>query len=103
MNPEPITIRPGGRPAPVHLRPGDILTLTATSSWLQPWQPPTSSDPTILRCTSRSLADGALTATCQAVAVGTVTVSTITAPFAGDPHGPAQQMWTLTVHITRGD
>ena len=97
---EPIAIRPGGQPAPVHLHPGDTLTLAATSSWLQPWQPLTSSDPTILRCTSRSQADGALTATCHAIAVGTVTVSTTTAPFAGDPHGPAQHTWTLTVHIT---
>lgn len=97
---KPITIRPGGQPTAICLHPGDVVTLTAPGSPIQPWQPPTSSDPAILSCASRALAAGALTATCHALGVGTATVSTRTAPFAGDPHGPAQHTWTLTVHIT---
>lgn len=96
----PITIRRGGHPAPICLHPGDVLILNALPSPTQPWQPPTSSDATILRCDSRLLAEGALTATCHALGLGTVTVSTTTAAFAGDPHGPAQYTWTLTVQIT---
>jgi hypothetical protein len=97
---KPITIRRGGQPAPIRLHPGDVLTLTASGSPIQPWQPPTSSDPATLRCDPHTLPDGALTVTCHALGVGTATVSTRTAPFAGDPHGPAQHTWTLTVHIT---
>jgi hypothetical protein len=44
--------------------------------------------------------EGALAATCHATGVGIATVATITAAFAGDPHGPAQYTWTLTVHVT---
>lgn len=96
----PITIRPGDQPAPICLHPGDLLTLGAQPSPTQPWQPPTSSAPATLRCDSRPLADGALTATCHALGLGTASVSTTTAAFAGDPHGPAQYTWTLTVHVT---
>ncbi len=39
-----------------------------------------------------------LTVTCHSLTAGTGTVSTTTAAFAGDPHGPAQHTWTLTVH-----
>ena len=95
----PIAIGRGAHPAPVCVHPGDVLTLTADPSPTQPWQPATSSDAAVLRCDSRQLADGALAVTCHAVAAGTVTVSTTTAAFAGDPHGPPQHTWTLTVQV----
>jgi hypothetical protein len=96
----PITIRPepGAQPGPICLHPGDAVTLNAQPSPLQPWQPPTSSDPDTLACTSQPLGNGALTATCHALRPGTATVSTTTAPFAG-AGGPLQYIWTLTIHV----
>lgn len=95
----PIAARAGSQPAPVCLTPGADLTVAAAQSPAQPWQPMTSSDPSVLSCTSQPQADGALTATCRARAAGTATVSATTAAFAGDPHGPTQYTWTLTVHV----
>jgi hypothetical protein len=98
----PITIRPepGAQPGPICLHPGDAVTLNAQPSPLQPWQPPTSSDPDTLACTSQPLGNGALTATCHALRPGTATVSTTTAPFAGGPQGIPQWIRTLTIHVT---
>lgn len=95
----PITIRPGDQPAPVCLYPGGTLTLTAGPSPTQPWQPLTTTNPAILTCTTQPHPDGALTATCRALQPGTATVSTTTAAFSGDPHGPAQYIWTLTIEV----
>lgn len=97
--PASMTIQPGDQPAPVCLHPGDTLTLTARSSPTQPWQPLTSTDPTTLSCTTQTQPNGALTATCHALRPGTATVSTGTAAFSGDPHGPAQYTWTLTIEV----
>jgi hypothetical protein len=94
-----LTAQPGDQPAPVCLHPGDTLTITAQDSPLQPWQPAISTNPAALSCTSRPQAGGALTIVCHALHPGDVTVSTTTAPFSGDPHGPAQYTWTLTVRI----
>jgi len=96
----PLIIRPGDQPNPVCVHPGDILTLTAAPSPTQPWQPLTTTDPATLACTTRTGADGALTATCKALRPGAATVSTGTAAFSGDPHGPAQYFWTLTVNVS---
>jgi hypothetical protein len=97
--PAVITARTGEQPAPVCLRVGASLTITAQPSPAQPWQPMTTSNPAVLACTSRAADRGALTATCRALAPGTATISTTTAAFAGDPHGPPQYTWTLTVHV----
>jgi hypothetical protein len=96
----PITIRPGAQPGPICLHPGDAVTLNAQPSPQQPWQPPTSSDPDTLACTSQPLRDGALTATCHALRPGTATVSTTTAPYPGGAGGISQSIWTLTIHVT---
>jgi hypothetical protein len=94
-----ITARAGDQPVPVCLHPGHTLTITTEPSPLQPWQPMTSTDPAVLMCSSQPLPQGARTATCRALRPGTATVTTITAPFSGDPHGPAQHTWTLTIHV----
>lgn len=94
-----LTAKPGERPAPVCLHPGDTLTINTQPSPLQPWQAATSTDPTALGCTSQRQADGALTITCHALRPGNASVSTTTAAFSGDPHGPAQFTWTLNVQI----
>jgi hypothetical protein len=60
---------------------------------------PVSSDATVLRCVTRPLADGAVEATCTAQRPGTATVTTATGPFAGDPHGPPQATWQLSITV----
>ncbi len=95
----PITAQAGDQPAPICLHPGETLTITTQSSPAQPWLPMTTSDAAVVVCTSRPLANGALTATCHALQPGTATVSTTTAAFTGDPHGPPQYTWSLTIHV----
>lgn len=97
--PATITIVLGHEPAPVCMRVGDTVTITAPPSARQPWQPMKSSDAAVLACTSHQEDQGALTAVCHALKPGAVIASTITAPFAGDPHGPPQFMWSLTIHV----
>jgi hypothetical protein len=84
---------------PVCLRTAATLQLTAQPSPHQPWQPLVSSDPGVVRCQSTPAADGSLTGTCVAVASGSAALRTSTAPFPGDPHGPPQQDWTITVIV----
>lgn len=81
------------------LHVGETLTISAPPSAAQPWQPMTVSDEMLLTCTSQHGAQGSLTAVCHALKRGTAAVSTMTAPFSGDPHGPAQFIWTLTIEI----
>ncbi|QKV80675.1 hypothetical protein [Amycolatopsis sp. Hca4] len=88
------------QPEPHCLRVGDILTITTETSPHQPWTLPASSDESILRCVAHPLADGATTATCTALRHGTAEVTTTTAAFAGDPHGPPQSQWQLRVEVT---
>jgi hypothetical protein len=85
--------------APLCLRTAATLHLTAQSSPHQPWQPLVSSGPGVLRCQSHPAADGSLTGTCVAVAPGSAALHTSTAPFPGDPHGPPQQDWNVTVTV----
>jgi len=98
-SPAALTVHRGDQPAPVCLHIGATLSITTDPSPMQPWQPITSANDAALRCTSIAATDGAAKATCTAVGAGTTTISTTTAPFSADPHGPAQQMWTLTVTI----
>ena len=97
--PSSITARAGERPRPVCLRVGQSLTITTQASPTQPWQLMTASNPALLACTSHGIGQGAVTATCKALRSGTVTVSTTTAPFAGDPHGPPQYTWSLIIEV----
>jgi len=97
-----LTIEWGGPPRPVCLRVGATLVIVAPSSPLQPWQQFTSSNPRVLTCDTRKSADGAATATCHARQPGRATVRTMTAAFSGDPHGPAQQVWSLPVTVQPG-
>jgi hypothetical protein len=90
---------PATPPAPVCLRVGEELNLSTPTSPLQPWQPFTSSDPQVLDCHPTPSADGAASAVCTARRPGSATVSTVTGPFSGDPHGPAQHMWQLTITV----
>lgn len=48
---------------------------------------------------SAETGDGAATAACVAVRPGSVTVCTMTGPFAGDRHGPLQRHWQLAVEV----
>lgn len=97
--PTAINVQQGREPAPVCLSVGDTVTITAPPSPTQPWQPMATSNAAVLACTSRQETQGALTAVCRALKPGAVIVSTMTAPFAGDPHGPAQFRWALTIHV----
>jgi hypothetical protein len=94
-----IAIRPGETPQPVCLRVGAVLRIDAPASPRQPWQPFTSSDPQVVGCTTAQGQDGAATATCAARRAGSATISTMTGPFAGDPHGPMQQQWQIVVQV----
>jgi hypothetical protein len=98
--PGPVTVRPGERPEPVCLAGEATLRIRTEPSPLQPWTPLTSSNESVLRCSSRPIGDGAVEATCTAGGPGTATVSTSTAPFAGDPHGPPQEIWELQIIVT---
>jgi polyphosphate kinase 2 (PPK2 family) len=53
----------------------------------------------VVSCTSAAGPDGTIAGTCRALRAGTAEVSTMTAPFAGDPHGPPQYLWRLTVEV----
>jgi hypothetical protein len=97
--PAALTARFGEQPRPVCLRAGQSLTITMPPSPGQPWQSMTTTDAAVLACTSQAADQGARTATCRALRPGLASVSTTTAPFAGDPHGPPQYTWTLTIHV----
>jgi hypothetical protein len=94
-----ITVQPGPMPPPLCLPVGGQLTVDTPTSPMQPWQLFTTSDRQVLDCASALGADGVATATCRALKLGTAVVSTHTAPFAGDPHGPAQLTWQVTVAV----
>ena len=87
------------QPEPQCLQVGASLRISAEPSPRQPWSLPASSDESVLRCAARLLPDGAAAATCTAMRHGTATVTTSTAPFAGDPHGPPQTQWHLVVNV----
>lgn len=95
------TARRGQVPAPLCLEVGATLRVGAEPSPRQPWMPLTSSDEAVLRCVSRPAPGGSIDATCTAVRPGSATVSTVTAPFAGDPHGPPQFRWALEVTVVQ--
>lgn len=59
----------------------------------------TVTDSSVITCSSQRESQGAFTAVCHALKPDTATASTMTAPFAGDPHGPPQFMWSLTIHV----
>jgi hypothetical protein len=86
--------------SPVCLRVGEDLQISVPSSPTQPWQPVTSSDPRVLDCHPGTAGQGTTTVICTAHRPGTAVVSTTTGPFNGDPHGPAQHEWQLTVTVT---
>jgi hypothetical protein len=94
-----VRITAGARPEPVCLPVNGLLHITSDPSPHQPWTTLLSSNPTILSCTSQVGKDGAVSGTCTPHLPGTVTVTTGTAPFAGDPSGPPQYQWTLTVNV----
>ena len=76
------------KPDPVRLKLGMVLHVVTDQS-RQPWQPPTSTNPAVLRCTSRTISSGAQDATCESAALGTVTVTS----SAGDAK------WQVTVIV----
>jgi hypothetical protein len=96
---ERMTIGSGQLPQPRCLRVGGTLIVDAPSSPAQPWQVFTTSDAQVLSCATSQRHDGAATATCHALRPGAATVATMTAPFAGDPHGPPQRQWRLAVLV----
>jgi hypothetical protein len=95
-----LLIKAGPPPAPLYLRLGAVLHVGAESSPRQPWQPLISTDPDVLRCDTQPAAEGSIAGSCTALAVGTATLRTATAPFAGDPYGPMQVTWELAVTVT---
>jgi hypothetical protein len=97
--PASVRITAGVVPGPVCLPVNGSLRLTSDPSPHQPWGQLVSSNPKILSCTSEAGAQGAVSGVCTPHLPGTVTVSTMTAPFAGDPHGPPQFRWELRINV----
>ncbi|MEV5572129.1 hypothetical protein AB0L06_18960 [Spirillospora sp. NPDC052269] len=94
-----VTARKGEKPPPLCLTVGTVLRVTAESSPRQPWSPLTSTDEGVLSCVSRPGPRGTITATCTAERPGRVTIATVTAPFSGDPRGPAQFRWAQQIDV----
>ncbi len=96
-----VTLRIGQAeaPRPICVTVGSTLRITTEPSPLQPWAPLESTDTAVIRCQSYRSAEGAITGTCVAAHAGKATVSTTTAAFAGDPHGPPQFSWQLPVTV----
>jgi hypothetical protein len=97
---QPIAVEPTRPPGPICLKVGDTLHLSSAPSPHQPWEPFASSDPAVVSCDTVRAPDGAVRADCTAHKPGHAVVSTGTMPFRGDPHGPAQQMWQVTITVT---
>jgi hypothetical protein len=94
-----LTVHPGDNPPPLCLRVGATLHITASSSPYQPWQPLTSSTTDIVGCDTTVGADGTVSAVCHARQTGTAVLTATTGAFSGDPHGPPQYRWQLTVRV----
>lgn len=94
-----LTVAQASTPPPGCLHVGTDLHITSEPSPLQPWSAVDSSDPSVLRCASDRHPAGDVSATCHAAKPGIVTMSATTAPFAGDPHGPAQYRWQITITV----
>jgi hypothetical protein len=94
-----VVVRAQQAAAQVCLAVGGTLRVSSEPSARQPWQPLSTSDGTVLSCASSPGPDGTIDATCRALRPGTVTVSTYTAPFPGDPQGPQQYLWRLVVTV----
>lgn len=97
--PDSVRITAGGVPDPVCVAVNGSLRLSSDPSPHQPWGQLVSSDPKILSCASESGPQGTVSGVCAPHLPGTVTVSTMTAPFAGDPSGPPQFRWELRVTV----
>jgi hypothetical protein len=93
-----ILVSRASEPAPICLRTGQVVHLVAPPS-LQAWAVPESSDPRVASCTGTTQIDGSMAADCVAHRAGTATVSTHTAPYAGDPQGPPQYRWSLPITV----
>jgi len=99
LTPGSVRITAGAVPEPVCLPINGSLRLSSDPSPHQPWGQLISSNPKILSCTSESGPQGTVSGVCTPHLPGAVTVSTMTAPFAGDPHGPPQFRWELRVTV----
>jgi hypothetical protein len=99
LAPGSLRITAGTVPEPVCLPINGSLRLTSDPSPHQPWGQLVSSNPKILSCTSEPGPQGTVSGVCTPHLPGTVTVSAMTAPFAGDPHGPPQFLWELRVTV----
>lgn len=95
------TAKKGEVPEPLCQVVGAMLRVSAEPSPRQPWMPLTSSDQAVLECTSRPAPGGSIDAMCTAVRPGSATVSTVTSPFAGDPHGRPQFRWAVRVRVVQ--
>jgi hypothetical protein len=69
------TARVRDEPAPVYLRVGATLRVTAEPT-RNAWQPLRTSDEVVLSCASAPGPDGAVDGTCRALRPGTATVTT---------------------------
>jgi hypothetical protein len=94
-----LSVDTAAMPAPICVHVGQVLQLNSGPSPHQPWEEVVSSDPDVVSCTSTRAPDGAIVAGCHALKPGTVTLSTGTMPFAGDPHGPAQHAWQVAITV----
>lgn len=87
-------------PAPQCLTADAVLRIRMPDAPARPWSWPVSSDDAVVHCTARQLPQGAAEAVCIGRRTGTATVTTSATPFAGDPHGPPQAPWQVTITVT---
>jgi hypothetical protein len=93
-------VDPAEPPRPVCVGVGHVVRIVTGMSPSRPWKGFSSSDPAVLRCDSARAPDGSARAECTGERAGRAVVVTGTLPFSGDPHGPAQRIWELTVTVT---
>jgi hypothetical protein len=95
---ELATVRPE-QPGPICLVAGATLRVTSAPSPQRPWQPLSTSDSSVLACTSAPGADGTIDGTCRALRAGTALLSTSTGRRPGGPDGLPDYLWQQTVLV----
>jgi len=94
-----VIVDPARPPKPVCISVGHVVELSTGIAPHHPWSAFASSDPAVLACASARVPGGAVQARCTGRRPGIAVITTGTMPVPGDPHGPAQRIWELTVTV----
>jgi hypothetical protein len=94
-----VTVRKNEPPARTCLVVGARLHISTEPSPRHPWQPLSSSDSTVLSCTSKSGDAGTIDGTCLAVRAGTAVLTVVTRAAPGDTRYVPDYLWELTVRV----